>query len=83
MRFIPQEKGKAAVYLVLILGALGAAAYLMYGRGGAPGTPEERAEQAAINEHAEKINSTMKAPAPQPDLPVEKRPPRGAPNTTK
>jgi hypothetical protein len=82
MRFIPQEKGKAAVYLVVILGALGVAAYLMYGRGG-NSDPEAAAEQEAINEHAEKINATMKAPAPQPDLPVEKRPPRGAPNTTK
>jgi hypothetical protein len=81
MKFIPQEKGKAAVYLIIIAAALGGAAYMMYGRGGP--TPEVSEEQAAVEEHAAEINATIKSPTPAPDLPIENRPPRGAPSKVK
>jgi len=77
MRFIPEEKGKAAAYLIVIVAALGGAAYMMFGR--ARPTPEASEEQAAIQEHAATINASIKSAPPAPELPVEKRAPRGAP----
>jgi hypothetical protein len=81
MKLIPEQKGKAALYLIVILAALGGAAYMMYGRGEPARSVDEN--QAAIEAQAAKINSTVQSPPPAPDLPVDKRPPRGAPTTVK
>jgi hypothetical protein len=72
MKLIPENKGRAAVLLVILVLAAAVVAAMNLGRGDRPAPVDP-----AIQERAAAISASVKSPEPVPDLPVDKRPPRG------